>query len=67
MTPTLENVTKAGQGLAMVRDDLRAALSSAGAVAGLRLLDLIRQASEIEQRCEALRRAIESDQQEHRP
>ena len=61
MTSTIEETTKAAQALTMAAGDLRAALAAAGAVQGLALLDLIRDAAALAQRAEALRLAMAED------
>lgn len=61
MTPTIEETTKAAQALTMAAGDLRAALATAGAVQGLALMGLARDAAALAQRAEALRLAMAED------
>jgi hypothetical protein len=61
MTATIEETTKAAQALTMAAGDLCAALATAGAVQGLALMDLARDASALARRAEALRLAMAED------
>jgi hypothetical protein len=66
MTYSMENLAKAAICLELARDDLREALKHSGAVAVIQIMEMIRQAAELAQRCDALRQAIEVDSQQIR-
>lgn len=59
MTKTTEHLVQAAHSARFARGDLQGALSAAGPVAGLILIDLIGQAAELESKITNLRRALE--------